>query len=130
MKANPKTRGQAKALRKKLTEAEWTLWHKLKAKQFFGLHFRKQHPIGPYITDFACVKIKVIIEVDGDSHYFEVGVKKDEIRTEYLNNLGWTVYRYSNDEIYHEVDSVLDDLYIKLEPHLAASTAKAGEVSA
>ncbi|WP_407689924.1 hypothetical protein [Robiginitomaculum antarcticum] len=44
--------------------------------------------------------------------------------------MGWTVYRYSNDEIYHEVDSVLDDLYIKLESHLAASTAGAGEVGA
>ena len=55
-------------LRRYPTPSEKTLWQYLRAKQMCGLKFRRQHPIGPFIADFICLKVKIIIEVDGSVH--------------------------------------------------------------
>ena len=60
--------GQAKALRRKMTDAEQRLWYLLRAHRFAGHKFKRQVPIGPYIVDFACLNRKVILEVDGGQH--------------------------------------------------------------
>ena len=124
--ASKRAKTYAKTLRKSLTEAEWQLWHKLKQRQVLGLHFRKQHPIGPYIVDFCCVKAGVIIEVDGDSHYNDQAEMKDLKRTEFLNDNGWIVYRYLNNQIYKYIDDVLIDIHRNLRAHASASPACGG----
>jgi very-short-patch-repair endonuclease len=58
----------AKELRRNSTDAENLLWNRLRAKQFNGVKFRRQHPVGNYIVDFICIKEKIIIEVDGGQH--------------------------------------------------------------
>ncbi|MEL7040051.1 MAG: DUF559 domain-containing protein [Pseudomonadota bacterium] len=116
MKADPKTRHRAKALRHRLTDAERILWSKLKGKQLNGWQFRKQHPIGPYITDFACVRAKLVIEVDGDSHAEAKQIAHDQRRTSFLENQGWFVHRVWNNDIYTNLSAVLDGIYALLPP--------------
>lgn len=84
--------------------AEVILWERIRRKQL-GVSFRRQHPIKPYIVDFACVGRKLIIELDGDSH---IGNENyDEHRTKYLEEKGWTVLRFWNGDIYENIDTVI-----------------------
>ncbi len=116
MRANPTTRQRAKALRRNLTDAERILWSKLKGKQVNGWQFRKQHPVGPYIADFACVRAKLVIEVDGDSHAEEHQVAHDQRRTAFLEHQGWSVHRVWNIDIYNNLNAVMDGIYALLPP--------------
>ena len=59
---------RARALRRQQTEAEALLWRHLRSRQVLGLKFRRQHPIGPYFADFACIDIGLVIELDGGQH--------------------------------------------------------------
>jgi very-short-patch-repair endonuclease len=93
-----------------MTGAEARLWSRLRAKQFHGLKFRRQHGIGPYIVDFYCPDRSLIIEVDGDVHAEEYRIKKDRQRAAYLHALGLQVIRYTNDDILTNLDGVLEDL--------------------
>lgn len=116
MKVDPKTLRHAKALRRDLTPAERILWSKLKGKQLDGWHFRKQHPIRPYIADFACARAKLVIEVDGDSHARADQADYDRQRTRFLQNRGWYVHRVWNIDIYKNLNAVLDGIYALLPP--------------
>ncbi len=106
-----------------MTEAEKRLWYFLRAKKLWTVKFRRQHPVAPYILDFACVKYRLAIEVDGDTHSSIEERMYDERRTCYLEKKGWTVIRFTNYEIYKQIDDVL----IAITRHLP-STALAGEV--
>jgi very-short-patch-repair endonuclease len=70
----------------------------LRKDQLMGLHFRKQHPVGPYIADFACAKARLIVEVDGETHWTVEQRRRDARRTAFLEQDGWTVLRVWNDE--------------------------------
>ena len=98
-------------LRKEMTPAEQRLWFKLNQKQLLGLKFRRQHGIGPYIVDFYCPEKKIVIEVDGDVHAFDVAIKRDQERQAYLENLGLRVIRYNNNDVLKGLDHVLEDLF-------------------
>ena len=97
----------ARRLRKTLTPGEKALWRKLRAQQFHGFKFRRQVPLGPYIVDFLCVEKKIIIEIDGDSHFEPGAQKRDEKRELYLRSLGFEVLRFENRRAVHQVDLVL-----------------------
>ena len=87
-------------------------------RKFNNLKFRRQHSIGNYVVDFYCAERKLIIEVDGDSHYTNETAPLDEQRSNYLNNLGYQIVRYTNDEIITNLDGVFEDLTNKLNnPH-------------
>jgi very-short-patch-repair endonuclease len=62
---NPLLKTRARKLRSNMTDAEQKLWHALRSKQISQARFRRQHPLGPYIADFACIEKKLIIELDG-----------------------------------------------------------------
>ena len=94
----------AKKHRKKPTEAEMVLWKFLRAKQL-GYKFRRQHPVDKFIPDFVCIEKKLIIEVDGKIHNFQK--EEDEIRTEILNENGFKVIRFKNEEIMCNIDEVV-----------------------
>ncbi|MEJ0060178.1 MAG: DUF559 domain-containing protein [Terricaulis sp.] len=68
-----------------MTEAEIVLWTFLRGRRLDGFKFRRQHPIGSYIADFACVSEKLIVEVDGATHWTEEQVAYDQRRTEVLD---------------------------------------------
>ena len=79
-------------LRNNATQPEQKLWATLRGKQL-GVKFRRQHGIGHYIVDFYCPERKLVIEVDGDSHYTEAAHLKDAQRDNYLQQLGLRVLR-------------------------------------
>lgn len=88
------------------TEAERLLWHYLKEKKI-GYKFRRQHIVGEYITDFINLKHKLIIEVDGKYHQEAEQVIKDAQRTQYLEQKGYTVIRFTNEEIFNHMEDVI-----------------------
>ena len=88
------------------TEAERLLWHYLKEKKI-GYKFRRQHIVGEYITDFINLKHKLIIEIDGKYHQEVEQVKKDAQRTQYLEQKGYTVIRFTNEEIFNHMEDVI-----------------------
>lgn len=116
MLADRKTLARAKALRRPLTNAERILWSRLKGRQLHGWLFRVQHPVGPYIADFACVRRRLVVEVDGATHSTLAERQHDERRARYLNSRGWMVLRFWNDEIYRDLDAVLRSLSDILPP--------------
>lgn len=97
-------------LRKNMTRAEVILWQELRRKQL-GFKFRRQYGIGPYIVDFYCPKLKLVIELDGDVHAFYTVKKKDKIKQDFLKNYNITVIRYWNHEIINEIQAVAEDIY-------------------
>jgi very-short-patch-repair endonuclease len=96
----------ARQFRKALTDGEVRIWAGLKGKPD-GLHFRKQHPIGPYIVDFYCAKAKLVIEIDGEVHGREDNPQRDERRILYLEGLGLEVLRIPGDEAMGDSDEVV-----------------------
>lgn len=89
-----------------MTRAEVILWTYLRRRALNGARFRRQHPIGPYITDFACPAAKRIIEVDGATHSTPDELAYDARRTKYLESEGWAVIRVTNTDIYENIDGV------------------------
>ncbi|MCC4264575.1 endonuclease domain-containing protein [Oceanimonas baumannii] len=96
-----------RALRQEMTAPERLLWQQLRAIQT-GVKFRRQHGIGPYIVDFYCPRLRLVLEVDGDSHFMnEAAQIYDLARTRYLSRLGVDVLRFTNQEVMHNLDGVL-----------------------
>ena len=103
---------RARELRKNQTDAENLLWKHVRNRQLDGYKFRRQFPIGIYIVDFACLSLKLIIEVDGSQHMSNIDY--DNTRTQYLENHGFQVIRFWNNTVLTETDSVLDALTLAL----------------
>ncbi|MDX1469044.1 MAG: DUF559 domain-containing protein [Acidimicrobiia bacterium] len=101
----------AKANRNQMSEPEAKLWSCLRRGQL-GVRFRRQHPIGPYIADFACLSLKLVVEVDGNQH---IGSHYDRARDGYMRRRGWTVLRYWADEVMFDLEMLLDDVVGKIE---------------
>lgn len=97
----------AQNLRNNSTKAEILLWLKLKNKQLLGYQFYRQKPIGNYIVDFYCPKAHLIIELDGSQHYNQEGISKDGQRDKYLNDLGFIVLRFSDREVFTNINGIL-----------------------
>ncbi|MGE0501354.1 MAG: endonuclease domain-containing protein [Rhizobiaceae bacterium] len=93
-------------MRKALTEAELKLWNELRAHRLMGLSFRRQMPIAGFIVDFACPDKKIIVEIDGSQHGDEIAAMADASRSHRLEQLGWTVLRFWNDDILRDLDNV------------------------
>lgn len=108
--ASPLIFKRAKELRINRTEAEIKLWEYLKEHKFKGLKFRQQHPIGSYILDFYCHKLKIAIELDGSMHNNLDQKIYDEERTFELNEFGIDVIRFWNNEVITEMDFVINRL--------------------
>jgi very-short-patch-repair endonuclease len=104
----------AKQLRRKLTDAETILWSRL--RYWPEVKFRRQHPVGIYIADFACVASRLIIEVDGWTHSSDADVARDLARTRYLEQRGWRVFRLTNEDIYKRLDDALSTIESLLPP--------------
>ena len=101
----PKQTKRAKSLRAVQTEAEGLLWSVLRGKQLSNMKFRRQHPIGPFYADFACVSKRLVVELDGGYH--DSIQEEDLQRQHFINSQGWSVVRFSNDDVLRDVDSVL-----------------------
>jgi very-short-patch-repair endonuclease len=93
----------ARTLRKNMTEAEMKLWYKIRNNQL-GVKFRRQQPIGNYIVDFTCLEKRIIIEIDGSGHIYNV---RDKIRDSWLNKRGYKILRFWNNEVLKNIEGVL-----------------------
>ncbi|MCA0304690.1 MAG: endonuclease domain-containing protein [Proteobacteria bacterium] len=99
----------ARAMRRRPTEAEHWLWYRLRNRQLAGFKFRRQHRVGPYICDFACLEANLVVEVDGSQHGDQVDY--DRRRDAYLFESGFRVLRFTNVEALHQTDDVLATLH-------------------
>jgi len=100
--------------RLKPTQAEDVLWNLLKSRQLEGYKFRRQHIIDRFIADFVCLKEKLVIEVDGLIHQLPENQISDKDRSERLNQLGFDVIRFSNEEILNQTEKVLKNILAAL----------------
>ena len=103
----------ARELRQHSTDAEILLWSRLRRKGIPGYRFRRQHPVGPYILDFACLRPRVAIELDGGQHY--ENPEYDRRRDEYLKSQDFEILHFPNHQIFEDLDAVLDQIYETLE---------------
>jgi very-short-patch-repair endonuclease len=105
----------ARTLRKRMTPQEVKLWVKLRAPRPAGFHFRRQVPIGAFVVDFACMKHRLIVEVDGGQHSFDGHVASDRARDAVLRGLGFRVLRFWNAEVDADLDSIIDAIFANLD---------------
>ncbi|HXD41170.1 MAG TPA: endonuclease domain-containing protein [Ramlibacter sp.] len=94
----------ARALRRGMTDSERRLWSRLRMEQL-GVKFRRQHPLGNYIADFACLSPKLIIELDGSQHADQQDY--DAAREEFFRDQGFTVLRFASNEPFVNLQGVL-----------------------
>lgn len=121
------------SLRRDATKAERILWSKIKNEQL-GYRFRRQHSIGPFIVDFYCPELRLIIEIDGWVHWEGIQPHKDEKREKYLEKFGFAIVRFTNDKVLYDTDGVLYNLQLickqlstyptRLQPRFARTSAR------
>ncbi|RIH89235.1 hypothetical protein Mterra_00816 [Calidithermus terrae] len=104
---NPKLIERAKELRKNMTAAERKLWAYLRTLEPRWL---RQRPIDQYVVDFYCAERKLVIEVDGHSHFTEDGQAYDAERTAVLEGLGLKILRFTNSEVLEEFEGVCEQV--------------------
>ena len=99
---------RARAMRHEAAPAEQKLWQCVRGRQLCGYKFRRQQPLPPYVADFFCAEAKLVVELDGESH----GERQayDARRTQRLVRGGLNVIRFENDDVFHFLDSVLEEI--------------------
>ncbi len=96
-----------------MTEAETRLWARLRDRRLEGWNFRRQHPVPPFIADFACVEARLIVEVDGGQHAESM---RDKARDRQLIAKEWRVLRFWNNDVLANTDGVLQQILAALAP--------------
>jgi len=115
----------ARKLREQLTDAERTLWARLRNRQLQGVRFRRQQPLGSYIVDFICLERKLIVEVDGGQHNEAKGRQEDRERTKWLQANGYRVLRFWNNDVLMNMEGVLERITLaSSHPHPASPLTK------
>ena len=102
-------------MRSNMTPAETKMWRILRGKRFQNLKFKRQVLIGNYIVDFLCEDKKIIIEIDGGQHNEELNIQSDKNRTRYLENNGYKVLRFWNNEVMKNIDGVMEVIFREVE---------------
>ena len=111
---------RARRLRNFTTKAELKLWNRLRARALDDRKFIRQHPIGPYILDFVCRELRLVIEVDGGQHSLN---ERDQLRDRWLVERGYKVLRFRNNEVLDNIEGVLETVKFALAdtpPHPAS----------
>lgn len=109
----------ARSLRKGMTDAEQLLWFCLRRKQLGGFRFRRQHPFERFVLDFYCCESKLAIELDGGQHNELDARTRDKERTEFLEHHGIKVLRFWNNEVFSNMEGVLQTIYDSLMARIA-----------
>ena len=103
---------KARELRLNSTDAERRLWQALRDRQLEGYKFRRQRPIGPFIADFACIEHRLIVELDGSQH---ADSSYDVIRTAWLQQHGWRVLRFWDNDVLLNTGGVAEAILTALQ---------------
>lgn len=107
-----------------MTNAEVALWSQIRGNQL-GVRFRRQHIIGDYIVDFICLRLKFIIEVDGEYHNTKEKQEFDKLRDSSLRDEGYTILRFTNNEVIGNIDTVITCIQHKIQ-QIAEQANEAG----
>ncbi|MCX6121908.1 MAG: endonuclease domain-containing protein [Ignavibacteriales bacterium] len=117
-----KEQNRRRYLRKNMPKSEVLLWMKLKNRQMHGERFLRQYGVDQYILDFYCPRLKLAIEIDGDSHFISDAEEKDKMRHEYIESFGIQFLpaspaggRFTNEDVYKNIDGVCQTVYNKIE---------------
>src|SRR5215831_11771790 len=102
---------QARALRKRLTSQEVKIWVHLRSWRRLGFHFRRQVPRDGYILDFACIRNRLIVEIDGGQHNDESHSRRDRLRDDHFKEQGFTVLRFWNVDVNQNLEGVLETIF-------------------
>ena len=121
--------GFAKYLRTRQTETEKLLWFNLRAKRLNGIKFKRQVLIDKYVVDFVSFDKILIIELDGGQHNSPNIIIKDKTRTKYLEDLGFTVVRYWDNEVFNHLETVLEDILEKASTSPSPSPQRRGNIN-
>jgi very-short-patch-repair endonuclease len=105
---NPRLTELARQLRNNSTKSEIYLWKHLSGKQMMGYDFHRQKPIDNYILDFFCYELMLGIELDGATHVFEDVVERDLKKQARLKELGITILRFNDNQVFHDIRNVLN----------------------
>lgn len=106
----PELKNYRKQLRNNSTSAEAALWTYLQRSQLENRKFRRQHSLGNFIADFYCPSEKLVVELDGEDHFWEPGIEKDRIKESYLKSLGIKVLRFENKWVFEDITWVLEQI--------------------
>jgi very-short-patch-repair endonuclease len=107
---------RARKLRSDITDAEKKLWEHFRDRQLCGAKFRRQHPIGPFITDFCCMERGLVVEIDGGQHASQV--EADQQRTVFIEKQGYRIMRFWNNDVLTNLAGVLERISEELKrPH-------------
>ena len=98
---------RARTMRRVATPAELALWRAVRHRALCGLKLRRQAPCGPWILDFAAVRHRLAIELDGETHATGAGAARDAERDSWLVARGWRVLRFTNREVLQNLEGVL-----------------------
>ncbi|MEI8326145.1 MAG: endonuclease domain-containing protein [Betaproteobacteria bacterium] len=102
---------RVRELRKQQTDAENLLWSRLRNRQILGLKFRRQHPIGNYFADFACVEIGLVVELDGGQHTESLALDHDKKRNSEMAAEGFQTIRFWDNDVLIHTDAVLEQIW-------------------
>jgi very-short-patch-repair endonuclease len=108
IRTTPKIQQRAKELRRDATPAEKILWEHLRNRQLGGFKFRRQAPMGNVIADFYCAERKLIVELDGDIHDFQV--EEDAARSRQIESFGYRVIRFRNEDVEKKIGATLNSI--------------------
>ncbi|WP_041320341.1 endonuclease domain-containing protein [Hyphomicrobium denitrificans] len=118
----------ARSLRKNRTGAERELWSRFRELKQAGFKFRQQAPIDRFIVDFVCFAKRLIVEVDGATHGTESETLQDSDRQQYLVQQGFRVVRFLNDDVFRNVDGVMDTIIQELKTPTPSPSPQGGGV--
>ncbi|MGB2867056.1 MAG: endonuclease domain-containing protein [Bacteroidota bacterium] len=96
-----------KLLRRGMPKAEKILWSRIRKRQILGDKFRRQYSVGPFVIDFYCPALKLAIEIDGENHFTKEMMQYDKERQEYIEAFGIEFLRFTNQEIFEELEGVI-----------------------
>jgi len=108
--ASRNTFEKAHELRNNMTDAEKVIWKELKNRRVFKTKFRRQHPIDIFIVDFYCHEFKLAIEIDGEIHLDKEIAEYDDGRTHDLEELGIKILRFTNNQVFNDINYVLKEI--------------------
>ena len=108
---------RARELRQSSPDAESQMWAQLRDRRLAGFKFRRQHPIGRYFADFACIEARLVVELDGGQHFEPDAMAADTRRTAHLNAHGFHVMRFTDREALTETLAVLQAIFDWLQAH-------------
>ncbi len=105
---------RSRIMRREMTPAEMHLW--LDCLKLLPYKFRRQRPFGRFIVDFYCAELKLVIEVDGDTHFTDQGITYDAERTQHLESMGLRVVRFTNAEVFSNLAAVRENILSMASP--------------